>query len=163
MSRSGQLGDNTYAGQNPRYVQPLNFQQRDRTHLVNTPVITWYLGLNTAGNASLEITSADGRTRSLPVPARPGITRYAWDGRMTAAAATGGRRGGGAGRGAAAGGETAAAPNTANEEGGAAFSGGGRGAPPPRLAPGNYSIKLTLGSDVATGALAVREDPILKP
>ena len=25
MSRSGQMGDNTYAGQNPPFVQPVNF------------------------------------------------------------------------------------------------------------------------------------------
>ena len=163
MSRSGQLGDNTYAGQNPRFVQPLNFQQRDRTHLVNTPVITWYLGPEAAGNATLEITSPDGRTRSLPVAAKPGITRYAWDGRMSLVAAGGGRRGAGGGRGGvAAGAETGSTAGAANEEGGAPFSGGGRGAAPPRLAPGNYSLKLTLGSSVVTGTLAVREDPILK-
>jgi photosystem II stability/assembly factor-like uncharacterized protein len=84
MSRSGQLGDNTYAGQNPPFVAPLNFQQRDRTHLVNTPLITFYLGPNASGDAKLEIASPDGRVRSLTVPAKPGITRYAWDGRMTA-------------------------------------------------------------------------------
>ncbi len=153
MSRSGQLGDNTYAGQNPPYIQPLNFQQRDRTHLVNTPLITFYLGPNAAGNATLEITSPDGRTRSLPIPAKPGITRYAWDGRVEAPAAGVSRRGGG--------GRAAAAPAPAGEEGGAVFFGGGRGGPPPRLAAGVYSLKLTLGSDVATGTLAVRQDPIL--
>jgi photosystem II stability/assembly factor-like uncharacterized protein len=130
MSRSGQLGDNTYAGQNPPYVQPVSFQQRDRTHLVNTPLITFYLGPNAAGDARLEITSPAGQTRSLSVPARPGITRYAWDGRMTAPPAGGGR--------------------------------GGRGGAPQRLAPGAYTLKLTSGSDVATGTLAVRADPILQ-
>jgi len=152
MSRSGQLGDNTYAGQNPPYVQPVNFQQRDRTHLVNTPLITFYLGPSAAGNATLEITSPDGRTRSLPIPAKPGITRYAWDGRMEALAG-GGRRGGG--------GRAAPAPAPSGEEGAAPVFGGGRGAPPPHLAPGAYSLKLTLGSDVATGTLMVREDPFL--
>jgi photosystem II stability/assembly factor-like uncharacterized protein len=155
MSRSGQMGDNTYAGQNPPYIQPVNFQQRDRTHLVNTPLITFYLGPTAAGNAALEISSPDGRTRSLTVPAKPGITRYAWDGRMEAAVA-GGRRGGG--RGNAAAGE--AVPAAAGDEGGVAFQGGGRG-PAPRLAPGVYSLKLTLGSDVATGSLMIREDPIV--
>jgi len=143
MSRSGQLGDNTYAGQNPPSVQPINFQQRDRTHLVDTPVITFYLGPNATGNATLEVSSPDGHTRALQVPAEPGITRYAWDGRMEAPAATGGgRRGGGGGRGAG--------------------GGGGRGGAAARPATGTYSLKLTLGSDVATGTLALKEDPILK-
>jgi len=142
MSRGGQLGDNTYAGQNPPYVQPVNFQQRDRTHLVNTPLITFYLGPNAAGEANLEITSPDGRTRSLTVPAKPGITRFAWDGRMTAPPAGGGRRGGG---------------------GGAGFAfGGGRGGAPPRLAPGTYGLKLTMGGATAAGTLAVRADPLLE-
>ena len=140
MSRSGQMGDNTYAGQNPPFVQPVNFQQRDRTHLVDTPLITFYLGPNASGDAKLEITSPAGQTRSLTVPAKPGITRYAWDGRMVAAA-TGGRRGGG---------------------GGFAGGGGGRGGAAPRLAPGSYSLKLTLGSETAIGTLAVRADPILE-
>jgi hypothetical protein len=126
MSRSGQLGDNTYAGQNPPWVQPLNFQQRDRTHLVDTPLITYYLGAKASGNATLEITGAGGHTRSLQVPAEPGINRYAWDGRMDAGG--GGRRGGGAGRAVA----------------------------------GSYALKLTLGADVATGTLVLKDDPILK-
>jgi hypothetical protein len=155
MSRSGQMGDNTYAGQNPPFVQPVNFQQRDRTHLVNTPVITFSLGGGASGNATLDITAPDGRTRSLQVPAKPGITRYVWDGRMVAAAAGGGRRGGGRGAGAAA-------PAAGGDEEGAVPQGfGGRGAPPPRLAPGEYRLKLTLGNEAATGTLTVREDPIL--
>jgi photosystem II stability/assembly factor-like uncharacterized protein len=140
MSRSGQLGDNTYAGQNPPSVQPANFQQRDRTHLIDTPLITFYMSPKANGNATLEITSPDGHTRTLQIPAEPGITRYAWDGRMETPAAPGGGRRGGGGRGA----------------------GGGRGGAAPHLAPGDYSLKLTLSSDVATGTLTVKEDPILK-
>ena len=82
QSRSGQLGDNTYAGENPPYIQPVNLQQRDRAHLVNTPLITFALGSGATGTASLEITSPNGHTRILAIPAKPGITRYAWDGRM---------------------------------------------------------------------------------
>lgn len=145
------------AGQNPPFVQPVNFQQRDRTHLVNTPVITFYLGASAAGNATLEITAPDGRTRALPVPATPGITRYVWDGRV-AAVAIGGRRGGGRG---AAGATAEATVSAGGGEEGPAPQGGGRGAPPPRLASGTYSLKLTLGNDVATGTLLVREDPML--
>ena len=143
MSRSGQLGENTYAGQNPRSVQPVSFQSRDRAHLVNTPVITFSLGANATGNATLEITAPDGRTRTVQVPAKSGITRYAWDGRMTTAAG-GGRRG---------------AVDASTEEGAAA--GGGRGGAA-RLGPGSYGLKLTLGGDVATGTLVVREDPIAR-
>lgn len=139
MSRSGQMGDNTYAGQNPPFVAPVNFQQRDRTHLVNTPLITFYLGPNALGEAKLDITSPDGRVRSLSVPAKPGITRYAWDGRMTAPAAGGGRGGRG---------------------GGGGF--GGRGGAEQQLSPGTYNLKLTVGSDAASGTLAVRADPILE-
>ena len=147
MSRSGQLGENTYAGQNPPFVQPVNFQQRDRTHLVNTPLITFYLGAGAQGNATLEITSPDGTTRSLQVAAKPGITRYAWDGRMAAQAR--------AGRAAAVNPDSGA---SGAEGGGRA--GGGRGGAPQRLTPGTYSLKLTAGGDSATGTLTVREDPL---
>jgi photosystem II stability/assembly factor-like uncharacterized protein len=151
MSRSGQMGENTFAGQNPPFVQPVSFQQRDRTHLVNTPVITFSMGSSASGNATLEITSPAGQKRTLQVPAKPGIARYVWDGRMTAAAQGGGRRGGGG----------AAAADTAGggDEGGA---GGGRGGGAPRLAPGTYSLKLTLGADTAAGTLSVREDPLVR-
>src|SRR5207247_6906115 len=123
----GQHGDNTVAGENPPYIQAANFQQRDRTHLVNTPLIAYYHGPGATGTASLEITSPDGRTRTISVPAKPGVTRFVWDGRMdspapaiTDSAATGGRGGrGGGGRG----------------RGGA---GGGRGNVPP-LVPGTYN------------------------
>ena len=81
-SRSGQLGDNTYAGKNPPYVQPVNFQQRDRARLVNTPIITFALGKGATGTATLEITSPGGRTQMISVPAKPGITRYAWNARI---------------------------------------------------------------------------------
>ncbi|HEX3879924.1 MAG TPA: hypothetical protein VHW24_23235, partial [Bryobacteraceae bacterium] len=143
MSRSGQLGDNTYAGQNPSSVAPVNFQQRDRTHLVNTPVITFYLGPNAPTEATLDITAPDGRTRSISIPAKTGITRYIWDGRMTAppvgAPGRGGRGAGGGGRGAGGGGRAAAAP----------------------LTPGAYTLKLTTGTDTATGKLTIRQDPLL--
>jgi hypothetical protein len=127
---------------------------------VNTPLITFYMGPNAAGAATLDITSPDGRTRSLPLVAKPGITRFAWDGLMVAQA-NGGRRGGGGrgGRGGGAGAEATAGAGGGEE--GAPPSGGGRGAPPQRLIPGTYSLKLTLGSDVSIGTLMVREDPML--
>jgi len=83
-SRSGQMGENTYAGVNPPYIEPVNYQLRDRSHIVNTPLITFSLGAGASGTATLEITSPDGRSRALSVPAKSGITRYAWDGRMEA-------------------------------------------------------------------------------
>ncbi|MBZ5496366.1 MAG: hypothetical protein LAP85_08185 [Acidobacteriia bacterium] len=149
QSRTGQMGDNTYAGQNPPYVQQINLAQRDRTHLVNTPLITFYLGAGATGTATVEITSPDGRSRKLAVPARPGIIRYAWDGRFDGAAGgtpqgqRGGRGAGGAGA-------------TASE------SGGQRGAGTARPVPGTYSLRLTLGNSTATGTLELRPDPLLK-
>ena len=132
QSRTGQLGDNTYAGQNPPCVATVNFAQRDRARLSNTPLITLYLGGGAAGTAALEITSADGQRRQISFPAKPGITRVVWDGRFDSAggAAPQGRRGG---------------------------RGGGAGRP----APGTYSLKLTAGAAVATGTLTVRADPLL--
>jgi hypothetical protein len=155
QSRSGQLGDNTFAGQNPPFVQPPNFQTRDRSHLVNTPLITYYLGAGATGSASLEISSPDGRTRTLAIPAKPGITRFVWDGRMDAPpapvvavdpAAGGGRGAAGGGRG---GGRGRGGP------------GGGRGNAPP-LVPGTYNLKLTFGGSTALGTIVIRADPILK-
>ena len=98
MSRDGQMGSDTYAGENPPDVRASNLQQRDREHLQNTPLITLGFGAGASGEAALEITSPSGQTRTLTVPAQPGIVRYAWDGRMSAPAGRGGR---GGGRGAA--------------------------------------------------------------
>lgn len=81
-SRSGQMGDNTYAGENRPDVRPPSFQSRDRERITNTPVITFALGAGATGTASLVITSPDGRRRAIPVAATPGITRYVWDGQM---------------------------------------------------------------------------------
>jgi photosystem II stability/assembly factor-like uncharacterized protein len=132
QSRSGQLGDNTYAGENPPYIEPVNFQQRDRAHLVNTPLITFALGNGATGTASLAITSPDGRTRTLSIPARAGITRYAWDGRMEP-------------------------PSTAGVRGAGAFRD-----VPPVIASGVYNLKLTYGGATSSGTLTVRPDPLLK-
>ncbi|MEO6778779.1 MAG: hypothetical protein ABI194_04935 [Gemmatimonadaceae bacterium] len=132
QSRSGQFGDNTYAGENPPYIQAVSLQQRDRAHIVNTPLITFALGDGATGTAALAITSPDGRTRTLSVPARAGITRYAWDGEMEEPRSTTGARGAQAYRGA-----------------------------PPVISPGLYSLKLTFGGTTSTGTLTVRPDPLL--
>jgi photosystem II stability/assembly factor-like uncharacterized protein len=145
QSRTGQMGDNTFAGQNPPSVQPINLGRRDRTRLVNTPIITLYLGAGAAGEATLEITGGEGQSRTVQIPARPGITRYAWDGRFDPEPGAGGtgRRGG---RGAGGRGQG---------------GGGGRGGGAGRLTPGTYSLKLTLGDASATGTLLLRPDPLL--
>jgi hypothetical protein len=110
------------------------------------------MGPGASGTATLTITAPDGQSRDIEIPAKPGITRYAWAGGMS----SGGRGRGGAG---AAGGRGGAA-GAAGRAGGA--GGGGRGGGGGRLEPGTYQLKLTLGSAVSTGMLVVREDPIAK-
>jgi len=184
MSRSGQMGDNVFAGENPPYVQPADFQTRDRTKLVNTPLVTFYLGSGASGTATLDVTAPDGSTRTMSIPAKPGITRYPLDMRSAAAIAAaaaaananeegggGGRAGGAGGRGAAGGRGGAAgaagaatgrgAGAAAGGRGGAGAAGGGRGGSA-AAAPGAYALKLTIGSSTATGSLVVRADPLLK-
>ncbi len=151
-SRTGQMGDNTYAGDNPPSVQPVNPAQRDRARLANTPVITFYLGSGATGMATLEITGPEGQSRKLSIPARPGIIRYAWDGRYDSPAG-GGAPGGRGGRGAGAAGGAA---GRAGGGGGGGQRGGGAG----RAAPGTYSLKLTLGDQTVTGTLVLRADPL---
>ncbi len=168
MSRSGQIGDNTYAGENPPSVAPINFQQRDRTHLVNTPVVSFAFGAGATGTATLEIAGPDGRTRAIEIPARAGITRYVWDGRMEApAAGRGGGRGAGgvggrAGAGAARGGGGRGAARGGGGAGGRQGGGRGFGRGGGPADPGTYRLTLTLGSASVHGTLVVREDPILK-
>lgn len=79
QSRGGQMGEHTYAGENPPAVAPVGFGQRDRARVVNTPVITFSLGAGATGTATLEITGASGPSRTVSIPAKPGITRFAWD------------------------------------------------------------------------------------
>jgi len=140
QSRSGQMGEQTYAGTNPPSVAPADFARRDRARITNTPLITLGFGPGADGTATLEIVAADGRSRTLGVDARPGIVRYVWDGaldRPTAGQAGGGRGGRGAGGG----------------------RGGGRGGA--QAGPGTYMLRLTLGDATAAGTLVVRNDPIL--
>ena len=156
MSRKGQLGENTFAGENPPSVLPVEYQTRDRMRLVNTPLITFYLGSGATGTASLEVTNPDGAARTVSIPAKPGITRYAWDLRSAAAvaaataAAEGGEEGAGAGRGGGRGaGGAAGGRGAADGRGGGGRGAGGRGAGAAALAertvPGVYTLKLTVG------------------
>jgi hypothetical protein len=145
QSRTGQMGDDTFAGQNPPGVQAVDIGRRDRARIANTPVITFYLGPGAAGAATLEITGSEGQSRSLSIPARPGIIRTSWDGRFGAAAgATPEGRGGTRGAGARG-----------------AGGGGARGGGAARLSPGVCSLKLTLGGSTAMGSLVLRPDPLL--
>lgn len=84
MSRDGQTGSEVWAGGNPPDVAPAVLDRRDRQHIQDTPLITFSLGAGASGTATLAITSPGGQTRTIAIPARPGITRYAWDGRMAA-------------------------------------------------------------------------------
>ncbi|NQW03065.1 MAG: hypothetical protein HQ485_03470 [Acidobacteria bacterium] len=140
QSRSGQLGENTFAGQNPPSVAPAAFGQRDRARIRNTPVITVSMGAAASGTATLEITAPSGQSAQIDLPAKPGITRYQWDGRLAAPGQAGQAAGRGAGRG------------------GTGRGGGGGGA----LEPGTYQLTLRLGPNEATGTLAVRADPIIR-
>jgi len=152
QSRSGQLGEDTYAGTNPPSVAPVSFGQRDRARLQNTPIITWAMGPRAQGTASLEITAPDGRSGAIEVEAKPGITRFQWNGRLPAAAteAGAGRAAGDVARGAAGGGR------------GFGRGGGRGGGGTSVLQPGVFRLALRLGTDTATATLTVREDPVLQ-
>ena len=81
-SRGGQIGDDACVGANPPSVRPSG-AGRDRAKIVNTPIITFYLGPRASGEVELRIESVGGDLRrTIMVPARPGVIRYAWDGRF---------------------------------------------------------------------------------
>lgn len=82
MSRDGAINSSTWAGTNPPDVAPPQKNGVGHQHIRNTPVITFELGEHAEGTASLTITDPAGQTRTLEIPARPGITRYVWDGYM---------------------------------------------------------------------------------
>jgi len=141
QSRGGQYGDDTYAGANPRSVRPPGAAM-DRAKIVNTPIITWYLGQASDTPVSLTIQSVDGKlTRTLSVPARAGITRFAWDGRFDPPA-----------------GRAAATPAPAGES---AFLASFRQPPGTAARPGVYRLTLTAGGTQASGVLQIREDPLV--
>jgi hypothetical protein len=139
QGRGGQFGDNTFAGQNPLSVRPPGAGM-DRAKIVNTPVVTWYLGEDSNRPVTLTIQSLDGRlSRTTPVPARAGITRYVWDGRLDEP----GQK---------------APPSPAGES---AFLASFR--PPPGVAagPGFYRLTLLAGDQRVEGVLRIREDPLV--
>ncbi|HET9372305.1 MAG TPA: hypothetical protein VFO19_18715 [Vicinamibacterales bacterium] len=81
-SRAGPEDASTYAGQNPPSIMPLPLIARDGPRLQTAPIITFAMGWGVSGLGTLAITSPTGDERLLAVPARPGITRYRWDGRL---------------------------------------------------------------------------------
>jgi hypothetical protein len=140
QSRAGQFGDNTYAGRNPPSVRPPG-RATDRAKVVNTPVITWYLAASQAAPVTLEVRTLDGsQSRAVQVPARAGITRYAWDGRFDAPA-----------------GYQPPAP----PPGESAFLAEFRTPPGALAGPGTYALVLKTASGSVEGLLHVREDPMV--
>ncbi len=140
QSRGGQFGDDTYAGSNPPSVRPPGAAM-DRAKVVNTPLVTWYLGRSSGSPVSLTIQSVDGTlTRTVTVPARAGITRFVWDGRFDPPAGQ-------------------AAP--ARPAGESAFLAAFR--PPPGVAagPGAYRLLISAGGRRVEGVLQIRGDPLV--
>lgn len=83
MSRDGQMGSDVWAGGNPPDVAPPRANGLGHQHIHNTPVLTFELPAGAHGTATLTITGPAGKTRTLTIPAQPGITRYVWDGYMS--------------------------------------------------------------------------------
>jgi photosystem II stability/assembly factor-like uncharacterized protein len=140
-SRGGQFGDDTYAGSNPPSVRPPGAAM-DRAKIVNTPLITWYLGTSSASPVSLTIQSIDGRlSRTVAVPAKAGITRYAWDGRFDPPAGS--------------------KPQPPRPAGESAFLASFRPPPGVPAGPGVYRLSLTAGGTRVEGTFQIREDPLV--
>jgi hypothetical protein len=139
-SRGGQFGDDTYAGSNPPSVRPPGAAM-DRANIVNTPVITWYLGQSPASPVSLTIQSLDGTlTRTVTVPARAGITRFVWDGRFA---------------------PPPGQSEPARPAGESAFLAAFRPPPGTAAGPGYYRLSLSAGGKRVDGTLQIREDPLV--
>jgi hypothetical protein len=113
----------------------------DRAKIENTPVITWYLAAASATPVTLEVRSLDGnQSRVLNVPAKAGITRFAWDGRFDPPAGY----------------EPPPPP-----PGESAFLAAFRQPPGALAGPGVYSLVLTTPSGSVQGVLRIREDPLV--
>jgi len=78
QTRGWPASEGTYAGENPPSILPRI--AGDRIH--GAPIITVGMGWGVSGLATLVITSSSGDERRLAIAARPGITRYRWDGRL---------------------------------------------------------------------------------
>jgi hypothetical protein len=179
ISRGATRGHLMFQGRNPLTIAqrpPAN----SPSELANSAAINFYVK-DASGPVQMEIASLDGsRTVTLNVPATPGINRYMWDMRFTAAAAGGrggGGRGGGRGDAAAAAGGRAGAAGAAGGGGGQRGGGAGRGAagrgaapdadaPPPQAGggpataePGTYRVRITANGKTAATTLTIRADP----
>jgi photosystem II stability/assembly factor-like uncharacterized protein len=138
-SRGGQFGDDTWAGANPPSVRPPG-PAMDRAKIVNTPIITWYLGQPSNATATLTVSSIDGKlSRTITLPGKQGITRYVWDGRFDPPAGQ-------------------AAP--VRPAGESAFLASFRPPPGVPVAPGTYRISIVAGGARADGVLQIRADPL---
>ena len=152
-------------------------------------MIDYYIRTGTTGNVRITISDKSGKTiRELTGPAEAGVNRVEWDLRYPSAAAQagggpggggggrggGGGAGGGRGGGGRGGGQQAAQPGEAATAapgqpaapaqaaafggggGGGGFGGGGRG---PRVAPGDYNVRVYAAGKEASATVRVQEDP----
>jgi photosystem II stability/assembly factor-like uncharacterized protein len=151
-------------------------------------MIDYYLRTALQGNVRITITDKSGKVvREMTGPAEAGVNRVEWDLRLPSAAQAGGgfpgggRGGGGGGAGggrgpgggggrgggqqaaqragaatATPGAQALAAQAGAGGGGGGGFGGGGRG---PRVAPGEYNVRVSASGKEATGTARVQEDP----
>ncbi|MDO8835167.1 MAG: hypothetical protein Q7V01_06205 [Vicinamibacterales bacterium] len=140
QSRGGQFGDDTYAGSNPPSVRPPGAAM-DRAKIVNTPIISWYLDQSSSAPATLTVQSVDGRlSRTISVPAKAGITRFAWDGRFDPPAGQAG---------------------PVRPAGESPFLASFRPPPGVPAGPGFCRLSLTAGGTRVEGVLQIREDPLV--
>jgi hypothetical protein len=141
--------------------------------------ISYYLSDKVTGEVRLEVSDAAGRnTCSAAFPARAGINRVEWTMRWNPAAPSpdaqagrGGRGGGGGGGGGFGGGGRGGgggagpcliAQPTGAPQGGRGGGGGGRGGGGGGLvAAGSYRITMVANGKSYTGAINVRQDPML--
>jgi hypothetical protein len=149
-NRRGATGHNQFRAPNPP----------------NGALINYYLRAKAADPVRLTIADKSGKVvREITGAREAGLNRAVWDLRYGAPQAPsggpqgGGRGGGGGGRGQ--GGQQAAAGEAQGPQppafgGGGGFGGGARG---PRVAPGDYTVKLTAAGKQATGTIRVEEDP----
>ena len=143
----------------------------------NGAMIDYYLKMKPEGNVRITITDASGKVvRELAGAREAGVNRVVWDLRMGAPGqALGGGRGGG-GRGGGGGGAGRPAGQQAGQQsptaepgaaageppqqpgggGGGGFGGGARG---PRVAPGDYTVKVSASGKETTATVRVQEDP----
>jgi hypothetical protein len=134
----------------------------------NGAVINYYLKAKANDPVRLTITDRSGKVvREINGTREAGLNRVVWDLRYGAPQPPGGgpqggggRGGGGGGRGQ--GGQQAAATAEGQEPAPPAFGGGGGfggGARGPRVAPGDYTLKLSAAGKQLTGTVRVEEDP----